>query len=102
MTIFNWTISQLERNTNNDYVTMVHYRVKAIDEETIAETYGVIGFEPDGDPVIPYVELSKETVISWVQEIVGKEAIENSLQSELDISKNATKSSGLPWTDEQV
>jgi hypothetical protein len=30
---YTWTIAQLERNTADDFVTIVHYRVTAVDGE---------------------------------------------------------------------
>ena len=38
---YTWTIAQMERNTSDDFVVTVHYRVNAVDGDYSASTYGL-------------------------------------------------------------
>ena len=46
-TTYNWTISQLERQTDTGGVVTVHYRCNATDGDYTAGSYGTAGFTPD-------------------------------------------------------
>ena len=101
-TEFNWHIAQLERNTADGAVFTAHYTVDAKDEAYSAGAYGSIGLEqPDPETMIPFSELTEETVIDWVKEKLGGdekvEEIEEALQAQLDEKHAPTKAAGLPW-----
>ena len=101
MTTFKWQIAQLDRNTADGFVTAVHYRVGAKDYEFYASTYGVVGFtQEEGQAMTPYEDLTQEQVIGWVQDKLGKDAIEGYLQSQIDAQKNPVTASGIPWVQE--
>lgn len=101
-TEFNWRIAQLERTTADGVVFTAHYTIDAKDEAYSAGAYGSIGFEqPDPETMIPFSELTEETVIDWVKERLGGdekvEEIEGALQAQLDEKHAPTKAVGLPW-----
>ena len=101
-TEFNWRIAQLERNTADGVVFTAHYTIDAKDEAYSAGAYGSIGLEqPDPKTMIPFSELTEETVVEWVKEKLGGdekvEEIEAALQSQLDEQHAPTKAAGLPW-----
>jgi len=94
-----WTINQLDRNTSDGFVTTVHYNVTKTDGDFSASTYGTIGYtETEGETYIPYAELTEAQVIGWVQNSLGKDTVEASLQSQIDALKNPVQETGLPWS----
>ena len=97
-TTFTWVVSTMDRQSNNGFVTTVHYRVMATEGEHTADTYGTVGFTHETDGIyIPYDDLTKEDVINWVQDSLGKDVVEESLQTQINALKAPTQKSGLPW-----
>ena len=72
-----WTISTLDRNTDNGFVTTAHWRATAVDGEHTASTYATCSWS-DGTVNTPYADLTQATVLGWVWESVDKEATEAS------------------------
>ena len=98
MTIYNWQINQMDRMTSDGFVVTVHYTVSAEDTGTTASTYGTIGYtETEGATYTPYAELTQAQVIGWVQNSLGKDTVEASLQGQIDALKNPVQETGLPW-----
>jgi hypothetical protein len=95
MTSINWTIQQLERKTEDGFVTTAHWRVDATDGKYSAGVYDSAGFT--GDLTIPYEDLTQEQVLGWVWESVDKEATEASVLAQIEAQKHPTSASGLPW-----
>ena len=100
MTITNWHIANLERETSDGYVFTAHYTVDAKDDTYSAGAYGSIGLERPEGSLIPFADLTEEQVIEWVQEKLGDEAVANveaALQSQIDEQRQPTKAAGVPW-----
>jgi hypothetical protein len=98
MTTFNWTIQQMERLTSDGFVVTVHYNVSATDDTYQASTYGTTSYtQTPGETYIPYEDLTQDVVVGWVQEALGKDTVEASLQGQIDAQKNPVQESGLPW-----
>jgi len=98
MTTFNWTIQQMERLTSDGFVVTVHYNVSATDDTYQASTYGTTSYtQTPGETYIPYDDLTQAVVVGWVQEALGKDTVEASLQGQIDALKNPVQESGLPW-----
>ena len=98
MTTFNWKISQMNRLTSDGFVVTVHYRVDATDDTYGASTYGTVGYTQEtGETYIPYADLTEATVVGWVQTSLGKDTVEASLQSQIDLQKNPVQAAGVPW-----
>lgn len=99
-TTFTWKIAQLERETADGFVFTAHYTVDANDGTYSSGAYGSIGFQRP-DNLIPYAELTEETVISWVKEALGGDEkvaeIETALQAQINEQRNPTKAAGVPW-----
>ena len=98
-TTFTWSINTLERETDDGFVFTAHYTVNASDEAYSSGAYGSIGFQRP-DNLIPYADLTEETVIGWVKDQFGEEKvaeIEGALQAQLDEQRAPSKQSGLPW-----
>lgn len=97
-TQYTWSIVQMDRNTVDGFVVTVHYNVSANDEVNSTSIYGTVSYTPTTETIVPYEELTKETVIGWVQESLGKDSVEASLQLQLDALATPVQKSGLPWS----
>ena len=93
-----WTISTLERNTN-DGVVVAHWRASDADGEHVGSSYGTCGFtpDPDADGYVAYDSLTEETVIGWVKADVDADAVEASIAAQIADSKAPAISTGVPW-----
>ena len=89
-------INQLDRSTDGDIVTTVHYSAVKQDGEFTASTYGTVGLE-QGDTVIPYASLTEETVKTWLADKLDLESMEASLDAQLAELKAPKVATGLPW-----
>jgi hypothetical protein len=92
-----WSIAQMERNTSDDFVVTVHYRVNAVDGDYSASTYGTVGYTQSEESFTPFDELTEETVIGWVQNSLDKDEIEANLASQIEAAKAPATVAGLPW-----
>jgi hypothetical protein len=100
MTTYLWTIQQMDRLTSDGFVVTVHYNVSATDDTYQASTYGTTSYtQTPGETYIPYEDLTQDVVVGWVQEALGKDTVEASLQGQIDAQKNPVQESGLPWTN---
>jgi hypothetical protein len=96
---FTWNIAQLERNLQDGYVFTVHYVVNAQNKTHKVNTYGSIDLKRP-DTLIPFADLTKDLVVSWVKDYFGEEKvteIEATLQAQLDEQAAPTKAVGFPW-----
>jgi hypothetical protein len=89
-------VNQLDRNTDGDIVTTVHWTASKADGEFTASTYGSVGVEV-GDTVIPFASLTEETVKTWLAEKLDLEAMEASIDAQIEAQKNPVTATGLPW-----
>lgn len=109
---FTWSVANLERHTADGIVYTAHWTVNA----TLPSTAGAEGTEPvsagaygsvgltapaEGDTVIPYENLTFETVVSWVKDALGGEEkvaeIEAALTAQIEEKLTPTSASGAPW-----
>ena len=103
-TTFTWNIANLDRNTADGIVQTAHYTVSAADDTYSSGAYGSVGLDApaEGDDVIPYAELTADTVVGWVKEKLGGAEqvakIEAALQAQIDEQRTPTKASGVPWS----
>ena len=89
-------IVNLDRSTDGDVVTTVHYTVSKTDVEAVGSSYGSVGVEV-GDTVIPFAELTEAVVIDWVKEKLDLVSLEASLDAQIADQKAPMVASGLPW-----
>ena len=90
----------MERLTSDGFVVVVHYNVSAVDGDYQASTYGTTSYtQTPGETYIPYADLTEAIVVGWVQEALGKDTVEASLQDQINALKNPVQESGLPWTN---
>lgn len=108
MNTYTWLIPQLECTPSVDgqtnVVSTVHWRINATDGTNTAEIYGTqsLTFDPEND-FISYSDLTKNTVIKWVQKRIGADNIIK-LQETLDKKLEALANPPiitppLPWSE---
>lgn len=96
----NWTIHQLEAVSDTGYVIRVHWRLSMQDGEHYADTYSVLTYEQEEKDIIPFESLTKEIVVSWVEESLGEEKLaemEANLIAQIEEKKNPKIIKALPW-----
>jgi hypothetical protein len=92
-----WTITQLDRQTFNGFVTTAHWTVSAIDGDYFASTYATSSWA-DETPTTPYADLTQATVLGWIwANGVDKESVETNLQAQITLQKNPVSATGVPW-----
>ena len=92
-----WTISTLDSNTANGFVTTAHWQATAVDGEHTASIYATVSWA-EGTPTIPYASLTEATVLNWVWESVDKQATEDALAAQIALQKAPVTASGTPWS----
>ena len=95
-----WTIAQLERTLDDGGVVVAHWRATATDGDFSASSYGTAGFTPDpsASDYVPYDSITEEVALGWCfSDGVDKDAIEASLAAQIELDKNPTQASGVPW-----
>lgn len=93
-----WTISTLERNTD-DGVVVAHWRASDADGEHVGSSYGTCGFTPDStaDGYTAYADITETQAIEWVKADVDADAVEASIAAQIADSKAPAISTGVPW-----
>ena len=91
-----WTISTLDREVSNGFVTTAHWQATSVDGEHSASVYATVSWS-EGTPTIPYANLTEATVLNWVWESVDKTATESALAAQIALLKNPVKATGTPW-----
>jgi hypothetical protein len=91
-------VNQLDRNTDGDIVTTVHWTAIKEEGEFTASSYGTVGVEV-GDTVIPFADLTEEVVKTWLAEKLDLVEIEANLDTQLAELQAPKVASGLPWSE---
>jgi hypothetical protein len=95
--IFNWTISALDCAVKdgalNNVVQTIHWRYSATDADgNTAETYGAQSIaQPDPNNFINFEELTKTELESWLEGAMDVDAMQESLESQIELIKNPVK-----------
>lgn len=96
-----WTINNLERQTSDGLVTVVHFGATAVDGDYSASIVNTQSFtKEDGVNLIPYADLTEATVIEWVKNAIGSEglaAIDAALDAQIAEQQAPSKATGTPW-----
>ena len=92
-----WTITQTDYLVADGFITTAHWTASAVDGAYTAGAYGTCGFEA-ATPSIPYASVTEQDVLNWIwANGVGKDTVEASLQSQIDLLKNPVQAAGVPW-----
>ena len=89
-------VNTLDRNTDGDIVTTIHFSAIKQDGEFTASSYGSVGVEV-GDTVIPFASLTEEVVKTWLAEKLDLVEMEANLDAQLAELQAPKVASGLPW-----
>lgn len=96
---YTWQIANMERNTADDGVVVVHWRCDGVDGDHTASSYGTTSHTPDPDSegFIAYADLTEADVLGWVHGSVDKDATEAAIAAKIDAMANPTTATGTPW-----
>lgn len=101
-----WNINQLEARPdyegNENVVFTVHWSVMATEDEYVGYAYGSVELALDPEATyIPYAELTKEQVVSWVHAALGEDqvaAFEAGVADQIAVQRNPpVVTPPLPW-----
>ena len=93
-----WTISQLDRQTSDGFVTTAHWQAVATDGDYSASVINTCSWT--GEPTVAYDSLTQADVLAWVWQSVDKEAVEAALEAQIAEQKAPKIARGLPWGNE--
>jgi hypothetical protein len=103
----NWTIANLERNTDDGGVVVAHWRVTETEvvgegDDAVtysASSYGTVGFTPDAsaDGFINFDSLTEADVLGWVYAEVDQAETEAALAADIAGQKTPATTDGVPW-----
>ena len=91
-----WNISQLDRQTSDGFVTTAHWQANATDGDYSASVISTCSWS-EGTATIAYADLTKDAVLAWVWDSVDKDAVEDSLNAQIELQKNPVTATGVPW-----
>jgi len=94
--IYNWKISQLDAKIHQDnldnVIYIIHWSYLATDDSVEPITVnlsGAMGVEyKEGDPFIPYNDLTKDVVVGWLENNLDVDALKLNLDKQIEIKKN--------------
>ena len=95
-----WEVNTLQRELADGYVNKVIYRVKGTDGTYETRATGEVDLEKP-DTLVPYKDLTAETVIGWVKTKLGTDQvaqIEAAIDAEITLQKTPTHGVGTPWS----
>jgi hypothetical protein len=95
----NLIINNLDRNTDGDVITVIHWTATKEDGDFVAFVYNTQSVEV-GDTVIPFAEVTEELVKTWLTEKLDMESLEAALDAQIEAQKAPKVASGLPWMTE--
>ena len=93
-----WEVNTLQRELSDGYVNKVIYRVNGTDGTYQTRLTGEVDLEKP-ETLIPYKDLTAETVIGWVKAKLGSEVatIEKAIDENITLQKTPTHGVGKPW-----
>ena len=94
-----WSINNLERQTSDGLVTVVHWGASAEDGDYSASIVNTQALER-GDSFVSYDTLTEETILGWLWGKIDKAAVESALTAQIEAQKAPVTANGLPWVTE--
>ena len=93
-----WVVNTLQRELADGYVNKVMFQVNGTDSTYATKASGVVDLEKP-ETLIPYKDLTAETVIGWVKAKLGSEVatIEKAIDENITLQKTPTHGVGKPW-----
>jgi hypothetical protein len=104
---YKWQISQLDAKIHQDnldnVIYNIHWRLIGSDDSDPPYRSSQIGVcsvkYVDGEPFIPYADLTKENVISWLESTLDVESIKQEIDSKIELQKNPVDEYLIPDWD---
>ena len=97
-----WQINTMQRELADGYVNKVIYRVNGADGTYSFRATGEVDL-PQPDTLVPYADLTEETVLGWVKAKLDADnegtvaAIEAAVENGVNEQKTPTTGGGKPW-----
>jgi len=94
-----WEVNTLQRELADGYVNKVIYRVNGTDGTYSTRATGEVDLEKP-DTLIPYKDLTQDTVIGWVKTKLGADQvaqIEKAIDDNITLQKTPVHGVGTPW-----
>ena len=100
-TTYTWDIAQLQRFADNGIIFQAHWTCSAQSDDGYSRaTYGSVGLAaPEPDTLIPYADVTKVTVLQWLEQAIDMPTIELALDTEIEELRNPTTVTGFPWAE---
>jgi len=95
-----WEVNTLQRELADGYVNKVIYRVNGTDGTYSIRATGEVDLEKP-DTLVPYKDLTADTVIGWVKTKLGAEqvaSIEKAIDDNITLQKTPVHGVGTPWS----
>lgn len=68
-----WSIRDLVRETSDDCITWVHWKITGTEDSNTVESTGITKLERP-DNLVDYSSLSEETILGWVKAKINAES----------------------------
>lgn len=96
---YTWSIPNVEHNTADGGITVIHWSCTGVDGDHSASSYGTTSHTPDASAAdfIAYNSVTEANCIAWAQAQVDKAEVEAAIAAKIDADKNPTSASGTPW-----
>ena len=97
-----WQVNTLQRELADGYVNKVIYRVNGADGTYSFRATGEVNL-PKPDTLVPYKDLTEETVLKWVKDKLDADnagtvaKIEAAVEQGVNEQKTPTTGVGKPW-----
>ena len=97
-----WEVNTLQRELSDGYVNKVIYRVNGTDGTYSTRATGEVDL-PKPETLIPYKDLTQETVIGWVKTKLDADSegtvakIEAAIDANINLQKTPVHGVGTPW-----
>ena len=97
-----WEVNTLQRELSDGYVNKVIYRVNGTDGTYSTRATGEVDL-PKPETLIPYKDLTHETVIGWVKAKLDADSegtvarIEAAIDANINLQKTPVHGVGTPW-----
>jgi len=97
-----WEVNTLQRELADGYVNKVIYRVKGTDGTYQTTATGEVDLEKP-ETLVPYKDLTEETVLGWVKAKLEVEnsgavaSIEKAIEDNINLQKTPVHGVGTPW-----
>lgn len=94
--IYTWKINQLDAKINKDGLENVIYTIHwsytakdELDQSISASNIGTLSIQyNEGDPFIPYADLTKDEVIGWLDAGLDVDIMKSNLDNQIELIKN--------------